>query len=204
MAVYTTLFLCRPEELTGGFPGWQLPLACPVRREFRDPFTGKTSVIETREPEWPDWDDGEPDRGYHVVAIEGRYEDYLESRLPPFVRARPHWAGKGLTEVELAPLLKACDVEGSWEPAIYGPPSSGALVQQLPPEWLPRLDSLDQEAVAGRWAMVMSSPEYTHSVSGEKLCEGWTKGEALELLRPIVELGRKASFGQRLYLLIEV
>src|SRR5262245_26351940 len=32
MAIYTTFFLCKPPELPGGFPGWRLPLAQPVRR----------------------------------------------------------------------------------------------------------------------------------------------------------------------------
>ena len=53
MAVYTTFFLCRPEELPGGFPVWRPPLAAPVRREFRNPLTGQVQVVETREPEWP-------------------------------------------------------------------------------------------------------------------------------------------------------
>ena len=111
MAIYTTFFLCKPEELLGGFPGWRSPLVQPVRREFRNPFTGEVSVVETCEPEWPDEANAELDRGHQVVAVQGRYEDYLESRLPPFVRARPHWAAKGLTEVEVDPLLKAARVE---------------------------------------------------------------------------------------------
>src|SRR5262249_44810119 len=53
MAIYTTFFLCKPEELPGGFPGWRLPLAKPVRREFRNPFTGELSVVETHDPDWP-------------------------------------------------------------------------------------------------------------------------------------------------------
>jgi cysteine-rich repeat protein len=54
MAIYTTFFLCRPEELPGGFPGWQPPLATPVRRELRNPFTGQVVVVESREPQWPE------------------------------------------------------------------------------------------------------------------------------------------------------
>src|SRR5262245_26111796 len=118
MAIYTTFFLCTPEELPGGFPGWRLPLAESVRREVYNPFTGKLSVIETREPEWPDDDSEEPEREYQVVAIQGSYKDYLEGRLPPFVRACPHWAAKGLTEVDLDPLIKAADMTASMEHAI--------------------------------------------------------------------------------------
>jgi hypothetical protein len=161
MAIYTTFFLCKPEDLPGGFPGWRLPLAKPVRREVRNPFTGEVAVVETREPEWLEEASEEPEREYQVVTIAGRYEDYLEGRLPPFVRGCPHWAAKGLTEIELAPLLKAAGVAASMECAIYSPPSSGAVVQQFPQAFLARLSSLDQKAVAQRWAAAMSSPEHT-------------------------------------------
>jgi hypothetical protein len=203
MAIYTTFFLCKQDELPGGFPGWRLPLKKPVRRKFRHPLTREWSVVETREPEWPEDADEELDQDYQVAALEGRYEDYLEGRLPPFVRACPHWAAKGLTEVELDPLFKATAVEGSLECALYGPPSLGAVIQQLPPEFLAKIGSLNQKAVAKRWAAAMSTPEHTHSVSGVKLSDGWTTTEALEILRPIVTLARIATAGQRMYLLIE-
>jgi hypothetical protein len=207
MAVYTTFFLCKSEELPGGFPGWRLPLPQPVHREIRNPFTGETSVIETREPIWPEEASEELSRDYRVLAIEGRYEDYLEGRLPPFVHRCPHWAAKSLTEVELRPLLQEFGVDAGLECAIYSPPSAGAVVQQLPSELLPKLGSLDQtglKVVAKRWAATMSTPEYTHSVSGEKLSDGWTVSDAMEILKPIVALARKAAGGQELYLLIEV
>jgi hypothetical protein len=203
MAIYTTFFLCQPQELPGGFPGWRLPLEQPRRREVRNPFTGKVLIVETREPQWPEDAHGRPGRDYQVVAIEGRYEEFLQSRLPPFVRACPHWAAKGLTSVQLDPLIRAAGVEGALECAIYSPPSSGAVVQHLPPAFLSKLGSLNQMAVAERWAAVMSTPEHTHSVSGLKLSDGWTATEALEILRSIVALARKAIGGQRMYLLTE-
>lgn len=203
MAIYTTFFLCRPEELPGGFPGWRLPLAEPVRREFRNPFTGEVSVVETREPEWPEDASDEPERDYQAAVIQAGYEDYLEGRLRPFVRACPHWCAKGLTEVELEPLLQAAGVATSMEGALYAPPSSGAFVQQLPLEFLATLDSLDLSEVASQWAAAMSTPEHTHSVTGVRLSDGWTAGEALELLRPIAALASRAGTGQRMYLLTE-
>jgi len=203
MANYSTFFVCKPEELAGGLPGWRLPLAQPVRREFRNPFTGKASVVESREPEWPEGAFEDLGREYRVVAIEGRYEDYLEGRLPPFVRSCPHWATKGLSELELAPLCEAVRLKPELECVIYSPPSSGAVVQQLPAELLAKLASLDDEAVAGRWAAAMSLPEHTHSVSGEKLSDGWVTHDALAKLRALKALAREAAAGQRLYLLIE-
>jgi len=204
MAIYTTFFLCKPEELPRGFPSWRLPLTKPVRRKFRDPFTGEMSVMEPCEPDWPEEAGGGSEREYRVVAIEGRYEDYLEGRLPPFVRSCPHWAAKGLTVVELKPLFTAAGVTVSMECAIYGPPSSGAIVEQLPQEFPARLSSLDQETIAKSWAAALSTPEYTHSVSGEKLYDGWTAEEALEILRPLAALAYKATAGQQMYLLTEV
>ena len=48
MAIYSTFFLCKPEELSSGFPGWRPALPESVRREVTNPFTGKTMTIETR------------------------------------------------------------------------------------------------------------------------------------------------------------
>jgi hypothetical protein len=204
MAVYTTFFLCKPADLQSGFPGWRLPLAEPVPREFRSRFTGELRVVETREPEWPEDGSEGMMRRYQVVRIEGSYEDYLERRLPPFVQSSPHWATKGLTVVELEPLLEIAGVPALMEQPLYGPPSLGAFVQDLPEEFLAKLPSIDQENVAQQWAAVMSRPEYTHSVSGRKLCDGWTPSEALEILRQLVDLSKKASAGQQMYLLTEV
>jgi hypothetical protein len=203
MAIYTTFFLCKPKELRRGFPGWRLPLAKSVRREVRNPLTGEMMVIESREPDWPEDAAARVEREYRVVAIAGRYEDYLEERLPPFVRDCPHWAAKGLTAVELTPLFKAAGVEAAMESPIYGPPSAHAFVQQLPPEFFAKLGSLDQKSVAKRWAAAMSTREHTHSVSGVKLNDGWKVKEALEILRPLVALAREGTAGQQMYLLTE-
>jgi hypothetical protein len=203
MAIYTTFFLCRPEELPGGFPGWRLPLAEPVRREVRNPFSGEASVIETREPNWSEDPGIIPEREDRVVEIKGSYEDHIEERLSSFLRACPHWAAKGLTEVELDPLIQAAGVTAAMECAIYSAPSSGALVQNFPPAFLAKLGSSDQKAIAERWAAAMSTPEHTHSVTGVKLSDGWTASEALEILQPLAALARKAAPGQHLYLLTE-
>jgi hypothetical protein len=62
---------------------------------------------------------------------------------------------------------------------------------------------LDQQNVAQQWAAAMSTPEHTHSVSGHKLSDGWTPGDALEILRPLADLSKKATAGQQMYLLTE-
>lgn len=206
MAIYATFFVCKPEELLAGFPGWRPPLAKPVRRQFKNPFTGELSSRETTTPEWPDEGDEAFHREYQVVSIDESYEDYLERRLLPFVRANRHWAAKGLTEVELSPLAQAIGVDPKFECPLYSPPSSGAILQELPVEMASRLLALDQQdlnAVAGQWAATMSTPDYTHSVSGERLCDDWAASEAIAILQPIVRLARQATTGQRMYLLIE-
>lgn len=206
VAIYTTFFLCGPQQLASGFPGWLPPLPKPVKRQFNNPFTGETTTVETREPEWPESEDAEMmDREYQVVPIEGNYEDYLEGRLPQFVQQQAHWAAKGLTEIELTPLAEALGVEAKFECPLYGPPSSGAVLQELPSELVPKLGSLDHgglRLVAKKWAAIMSTPEFTHSASGRRLNDGWALSDAIEILQPLVDLARQAA-GQRMYLLIE-
>ena len=202
MAIYTTFFLCKPDELLGGFPGWLPPLAKPVLRKFRNPFSGEEFEVETRDPEWPD-EGEEQDREYRVVEIQGRYEDYLEGRIPAFVRSRPHWAAKGLTEIELGPLCEAVGVGPEFLSPIYAPPSSGAMVQELPVGLLAKLSALDVEDVAKQWAAAMSTPEYTHSVSGLKLSDGWSTADASAILKSLVALARQSTAGLKLYLLVE-
>jgi hypothetical protein len=191
--------------LPAAFPGWRLPLPKPVRREVRDIF-GEVSVIETCEPEWPDDEDEPMDQKYQVVSSSGRYEDYLEGRIPRFVQSQSHWCGKGLTEVELEKLVKSAGVEGSFEFPLYAPPSSGAMLQETPPSLTARLASLEHrgmEALAQSWAAAMSMPEHTQSVTGVKLSDGWTTSEAMSLLEPIAALAREATGGKGMYLLVE-
>lgn len=207
MAIYTTFFICDPQELATGFPGWLPPLPMPVKRQFCNPFTGMTTTVETREPEWTEGENfGMIDQEYSVVAAKGSYEDYLESRIPPFVQQQqPHWAAKGLTDVEMSSPAQSLRVEGRFERPLYSPPSLGAVLQEFPSEFVRKLGSLDQfvlPAVAEKWAEIMSTPDYTHSVSGEKLNDGWTLSEAMEVLQPLTDLARRGP-GQRMYLLIE-
>jgi hypothetical protein len=207
VAIYTTFFVCNPEQLAAGFLGWQPPLPNPVKRSFNDPFTGETTTIETREPEWPQ-DEGIElmEREYQVVSIEGSYADYLEARLPPFVRAQPHWCAKNLTEVELRPLAEAAGVAAKFECPLYAPPSLGAGLQEISSELCRKLSALGPDgltAIASQWAATMSAPEYTHSVSGVKLSEGWTDDEPLSVLKPVTALARQMTGGNRMYLLIE-
>lgn len=202
MAIYTTFFLCDPVELLDGFPGWRMPLDNPVRREVRNPFTGEMMVIESRAPEWPD-SAASPVFNYQATEIEGPYEAYLETRLPSFVQQRSHWAAKGLTPVEINPLLEILAIEDEIEMAIYSPPTSGDCIEVFPDAFLAKLTSLDLEQTSHDWAEALSTPEHTHSVSGVKLSDGWTKSDAMEILDSIVKLGCKAQSLERLYLLTE-
>jgi hypothetical protein len=176
-----------------------------VRREVTNPFTGETSIIETRAPSWPQAEDV-PVREPQVVCIVGDFKDYLEGRLPQFVQSCPHWAAKGLTSAELDPLFEALGMSGSLECALYSPPSSAAVLEQFPRELISKLGELSGralETIAKRWAVTMSTPEYTHSASGVKLNDGWSPEFAEELLQPIVALARRATSDQQMYLLIE-
>jgi hypothetical protein len=205
MAIYSTFFLCKPNDLLQNFPGWRLPLPTPVRRQLKNPFTGQTSTIETQEPEWPDEEDAF-EEDYPAVVIEGDYQDYLEGRLSAAVQACPHWAAKNLTEVELGPLAEALGEQPKFTNPLYGPPSRGALLRELPPGILTKLASLDQlglEALADSWAATMLTDDYTHSVTGTKLNDGWTRSEAMLVLQPIAALAKRPASDERMYLLIE-
>jgi hypothetical protein len=105
MAVYSTFFLCAPERLPGGFRGWKLPLREPVIRKTFNPFTRKEMTTTTRAPEWDDADlDEAQPRKHRVVAVSGRYEAFLEGRIPPFVQSLPHRCSKNLISIDLEPL----------------------------------------------------------------------------------------------------
>ena len=201
MGIYTTFFLCDPAQLLAGFPSWQLPLPQPVRREFRNPVTRQITAYETREPSWPESAIAFPPQ-YRAVPISDPYENYLHERLSPFIRGRPHWATKGLTDIEIGPLLRVVGTAELQQP-IYGPPSQGAIVQQLPADFIAKLKASDQNALAQQWASEMSTPQFTHSASGKKLSDGWTAMQAAQLLNPIATLAAQATAKQMMYLLIE-
>lgn len=209
MAIYSTFFLSEPAQLPEGFPGWKLPLETPVTQKTTNPFSGEEITVTTRVPEWVDF---EPDNiempEVQVVAIEGDYQAYLEGRIPPFIRSQPHWCGKNLTSVELEPLAETVigreDVE--FDSPLYAHPSLGCGLEQLPEEFVMILQTADDStlhSIAEQWAEFMSTPDFTHSVSGERIQDNWSVDDALSLLEPIAELVRQAKQDQSLYLLIE-
>ena len=135
MAGYSTLFTAEFECLPEGFPGWMLPLPEPVTRTFVHPLFREEVTVTTREPEWPGFvmEQWVPPH-YAVVAIEGDYGAYLEARLPPFVRSRPHWCGKRFTSVELNPLIALAtepDIK-KLESAMFAHPSLGKALDVFP------------------------------------------------------------------------
>jgi hypothetical protein len=207
MAIYTTVFLARPLELSAGFPGWKSPLAEPVTRTFMNPFFKTEVTVTTREPEWPESEAFVPPE-YGVVAIQGDYGDYLESRIPAFVRSQHHWCGKGLTSVELDPLIAAAmdSEDAKLEPALFAHPSWSSALDEFPGAFVARLQEANEFAVrqlAQKWAKAMSDPQHTHSVNGDRLEPDWTMDEALRPLQSLVRLAKMRSDDERMYLLTE-
>jgi hypothetical protein len=208
MALYSTFFLCQVDQLAKGFPAWRPRLAEAIRRQIINPFTGEAVIVQTHEPTWPD-DGGEqeepPDFG--VVEIKGKYEDYLESRLPAFVQRQPHWCAKGLMNIELDALGKTMKVGPGVQDALFSPPSSGgAHIWQIRSELLAALLALDDKglkAAANDWAGAMSAPEHTQNSEGVTISDGWEPDDALQILRPLVKLARHSAAGQSMYLLLE-
>jgi hypothetical protein len=73
VAIYSTFFVCKPNEVLSAFRGWKLPLPEPVRREVVNPFTRKSMTIESRRPDWPEADAyEETGTPREIVSIEGR------------------------------------------------------------------------------------------------------------------------------------
>lgn len=203
MAIYSTFFIANPDTLLSNFPGWKLPLDKPVNREIVD-FFGEKRIIETREPLW---DDDVPEVAlsteYGVIAIEGDYTAYLESRIPLFVRNAPHWCSKGLTNVELDPLGELTDGKPALEEGLFAHPSRSAHLLVFRPPIVDGILKAPQQ-LAQRWAAHMSTPEYTHSADGsDRLEEDWTEDDARSVLTPLGDLAKKARPGQCLYLLLE-
>lgn len=209
MAIYATFFLCEPDRLASSFPGWKPPLTEPVQRERIHPISRELFTVESVEP---DWDDFDPDcltlPEYQVVLIVGDYRDYLEQRLLPTVQALPHWCGKGLTCVELEPLVDAAlgVQETSLEIPLYAHPLFSGYLNAFPDAFVARLRSADQaalQAIAQEWAKRMSTPDFTHSVNGDRLHDDWTTEDALRLLTPIAQLVAEGAERDSLYLLNE-
>jgi hypothetical protein len=209
MAIYSTFFLCLPAQLQAGFPGWRPPLPQPVSRKVTNPFTRKEMEIFTRAPEWEGVNSGEislPE--YQVTSVTGDYEAYLENRIPAFVRSLPHWCAKNLTSLELEPLISVVTEsdDAKMETPIYAHPSLSASVEQFPDNFISRLKETDEDArlqFAQEWSSEMSTPDYTHSISGERVSDNWTIGDAMGILSSICDLANQGMGGEKMYLLVE-
>ena len=209
MAIYSTFFLARPQELLAGFPGWKPPLAEPVVRRVKNPFTGEAMSVTSCAPDWSDLESEDPQLPeIRVVVGSGDYGAYLEGRIPDFVRQSPHWCSKNLTNIEIEPLIAivTANEETSLESAIYAPPSSGSGVEAIPEDFLVALAILDDVSlrrIAEAWAAELSTPDFTHSVSGERINDDCAAEDVLPVVNSLVSLARRRTDGQSIYLLIE-
>src|SRR5262245_46388497 len=149
MAIYSTFFACDPTSLAGAFPDWKAPLAVPVQRSFKNPFTGATQLEMTDEPTWeeepkPGWAGRAlsalglrraapaSERAMTVVAVRASdYSSYLESRVPEGVRALPHYCTKGLAQLELEPLGAVLGVVPALQAALYSRPSASSMLFRI-------------------------------------------------------------------------
>lgn len=209
MAIYSTIFLCDPQELLSKFPSWKTPLPEPVIRKIKHPFTQEEITINTREPEWDDNDPATLELPeYKAMEIQGDYQDYLEQRIPPTIRSLSHWSSKNLTMVELNPLVAiTCNSpEATLESALFAPPPLPTGIERFPegfPGILKAKGDSELRAIAEGWAATMSTPEHTHSVSGDRIHEDWTVEGAFGILQPIFDLAKQQTGGQAMYMLYE-
>jgi hypothetical protein len=75
-------------------------------------------------------------------------------------------------------------------PALYAPPSSGAILRQLPAKFAAKRGALYVRQLAVDWPAALSTPKYTHSVSGVQLTDGCSLSDALAIIEPLIELAR--------------
>lgn len=208
MAIYSTLFVAERGAISAGFPGWKEPLRAPRKRVAVNPFTREKMVIESTEPDWDGYDPAEaepPEFGVKMIA--GDYAQYLESRIPPWVRAQPHECLKGIMGIELGELVKVLigGDTATLPTALYSPPDSTAALDVFPDAATARLRGLaDLGDVARQWATAMSHPDHTHSATGTRLEPDWTEATALSILEPLHGLAQRTSDGSSVYLLVEV
>lgn len=209
MAIYSTFFLCDPQDLTSRFQGWKLPLPEPVVRTIKNPFTQEEITVTSQEPDWEDYDPTNIEMPeYKVVEIQGDYQDYLEQRVPQAVQQLPHWCSKNLTMIEMNPLVATiCSSPGAGLKApLFSPPTLSSGLEEFPAEFsakLKEMGSSELRVTAANWAAIMSTPEHTHSVAGTRLNDGWAVEEALGILQPISELTNRQVGDQTMYLLYE-
>ena len=94
---YDVLFTASPEQVRSIFVGWREPVA-PRMAMRRNPFTGKDEMARTTEP--PETDAGPAaalwDLRPDEIPEDAGYEGYLESRVPPEVRALRHVTAKSV------------------------------------------------------------------------------------------------------------
>ena len=209
MAIYSTFFLSNPGELTDIFPEWKLPLDEPVTRQIINPFTNEEESITTRAPEWEDFDPSEMEFPEpEVEIVDGDYQTFLEGRIPSPIQAKSHLCLKDLTNVELEPLVAATlnQEKASLETALYAHPMDSSALMQFPEDFLSQIQSSsdsDLNGIAVKWAKIMSTPDYTHSMDGQRLSEDWTTEDASSILAPIITLIKKQTDNQVMYLLLE-
>lgn len=207
MAIYSTFFLCDRETLPLLFPGWRPPRDVPVVREVKNPFTGEMTRVSSREPDWPDDASDTPlSDGYQLIRIEGNYEQYLEARLAPEIRGRPHWCTKGLMEDEMAELGAAAGVEPALDVALYAPPRVAATLAEMHRELVLQLAAADGRRlaeIASCWGGAMSMSDYVRTVPDDRTEGDPACAYEFGVIEAIAALARRASSDERLYLLME-
>lgn len=210
MAIYTTYFVCDPEALREGFPAWKPPLAEPLARVSVNPFTGERTTVTTDVPEWDDDDDVESSvPSYQATAITGDYGEYLEQRIPSFVRSQPHACLKGLTTVELQALIAVATGDSSDAPLLmplHAHPAANACLESVPDLLTKKLRDGDEPAlrrIATDWAGLMSTLDYTHNLDGDRVQNDWAIDDAILTVGEIAAVAKKGSDTACMYLLTE-
>jgi hypothetical protein len=192
-AKYSVVFVATAERVQSIFVGWRKP-GPPRTKIERDPLTGTDLALRTTEPDETDagpaaeeWDLEADD-----IAPDGGYDGYLESMIPPQIRALPHRPMKRIVfeMMVLAQVLVGNDNE-SLE-ALF--PPSGCTTSmpllRLPASAVTALHGLDDQG-ANRLARRLAQ---------DRGFPGWSAAEIREFLAELRSL-LAASGADGLYVL---
>jgi hypothetical protein len=118
---YTVVFAAPGARVKAIFTGWRPP--GPAQMKFvRNFFTGKDEPVKSTEP--ADTEPGPAAQEWDLraddIAPDAGYAGYLESRIPPEIRALPHRAMKRII-FELMMIAKALTGDDELPEALYPP-----------------------------------------------------------------------------------
>jgi hypothetical protein len=174
MGILTDFFVAADADLPKGFAGWRVNTGKQIRREMRNPFTGKLQ-------EFWDWEGGEAiGRALDPKSQADCYYTFLKSvpsvqwkRVDPLKLASLYESKAGMATVTVEHLTM---------PALIPPDGDDAQLFRLPFEWIEVVAGIESpSAIAEKW---MESEELS--------LDGWTFDDTNDVIQTLKMLAQNA------------